>query len=144
MTAGRRVERGRTVSRWVMAAIYGLAGILHLVLTDTFVAIVPDWVPAPREVVLATGVCEVLGAAGLLIPRLRKFAGIMLAAYAICVFPANLHHAIDHVAIHGQALGWGYHAPRLALQPVLVWWALFCAGVIDWPFRPAADPQRTG
>ena len=144
MTAGRRVERGRVASRWVMAAIYGLAGILHLVLTDVFVAIVPDWVPAPQTVVLATGVCELLGAAGLLIPRVRKFAGIMLAAYAACVFPANLHHAIDHVAIGGQALGWGYHAPRLALQPVLVWWALFCAGVIDWPFRPAADPQRTG
>ena len=144
MTAGRRVERGRTVSRWVLAAIYCLAGILHLVAAGTFVAIVPGWVPAPEEVVLATGVCELLGAAGLLIPRLRKFAGIMLAAYAVCVFPANIHHAIDHVAVHGSAFGWGYHAPRLALQPVLVWWALFCAGVIDWPFRPAADPQRTG
>jgi hypothetical protein len=34
---------------------------------------------------------------------------------------------------------WLYHGPRLAFQPVLMWWALFCAGVIDWPFRARAD-----
>ena len=32
---------------------------------------------------------------------------------------------------------WWYHAPRLALQPVLVWWALFAGGVADWPLRGA-------
>ena len=53
-TAGRRIERGRIVSRWVLAAVYCLAGILHLVLTDAFVAIVPDWVPAAQNVVLVT------------------------------------------------------------------------------------------
>lgn len=42
--------------------------------------------------------------------------------------------AIDHVAIGGPALGWWYHGPRLALQPVLVWWALFAGGVVTWPF----------
>ena len=64
MSLSRRNKRGRIVSRWVMAAIYFLAGILHLVLTETFVAIVPDWVPAPQTVVLVTGVCELLGAVG--------------------------------------------------------------------------------
>ena len=42
---------------------------------------------------------------------------------------------MDGIAIGGNRLGWGYHAPRLAFQPVLVWWALFCSRVIDWPFR---------
>jgi len=41
-----------------------------------------------------------------------------------------------------MTLGWGYHAPRLALQPVLVWWALFCAGVVDWPWRGANPALR--
>jgi hypothetical protein len=31
--------------------------------------------------------------------------------------------------------GWWYHGLRLALQPVLVWWALFCANGTDWPWR---------
>lgn len=58
----------------------------------------------------------------------------MLAAYAVCVFPANIKHAVDSIAIGGVRLGWWYHAPRLLLQPVLVWWALYCAKVIDWPW----------
>jgi hypothetical protein len=29
---------------------------------------------------------------------------------------------------------WWYHGPRLALQPVIVWWALYCGNVISWPF----------
>jgi hypothetical protein len=31
--------------------------------------------------------------------------------------------------------GWAYHAPRLAFQPVFVWWALFAGDLVDWPWR---------
>jgi len=127
-------ERGRAISRWVLAAAYLLVGIIHLRSPDAFLPIVPGWVPWPRETILATGICEIAGAAALLTARLRRLAGIMLAAYAVCVYPANIKHAIDHVAIGGPALGWWYHGPRLALQPVLVWWALFAGGVVAWPF----------
>jgi uncharacterized membrane protein len=119
--------------RWLMAAFYATAGIVHLRAPDAFLPIVPDWVPEPREVVLITGLCELAGAAGLLIPQLRKFAGVMLALYAICVFPANLKHAFYHIEAPHLPSSWAYHAPRLILQPVLVWWALFCSGVIAWP-----------
>jgi uncharacterized membrane protein len=51
--------------------------------------------------------------------------------------PANITHAIENVPIGGVRLSWWYPAPRLALQPVLVWWALFCAGVVDWRWRKA-------
>lgn len=127
-------ERGRAISRWVLAAAYLLVGIIHLRSPDAFLPIVPGWVPWPRETILATGICEIAGAAALLTARLRRLAGIMLAAYAVCVYPANIKHAIDHVAIGGPALGWWYHGPRLALQPVLVWWALCAGGVVAWPF----------
>ena len=70
-------------------------------------------------------------------PRTRWLAGLMLAIYAVCVFPANLHHALDHVTVPGLPSSWWYHAPRLAFQPVFVWWALYAGGVIDWPFRRA-------
>ncbi len=132
---GSRRERWRTALRWVLAAIYLVAGCFHLRNTAAFVSIVPDWVPEPYDTVIATGCCEILGAAALVTTRLRRLAGIMLALYAVCVYPANLKHALDGVAIGGTRLGWGYHAPRLALQPVLVWWALFCGQIIDWPFR---------
>ncbi len=131
---GAGAERWRSGLRWALAAIYLAAGVFHLRDTAAFVSIVPDWVPDPHATVIATGCCEILGAAALITVRLRRLAGIMLALYAVCVYPANIKHAVDGIAIGGTRLGWGYHAPRLALQPVLVWWALFCGQVIDWPF----------
>jgi len=95
----------------------------------------PAPVPFPALVVFATGVCELLGAIGLFTARYRLAAGIALAAYAVCVYPANIKHAIDGLsAVGATTAAWCYHIPRLAFQPVFVWWALYAGGVIDWPF----------
>jgi uncharacterized membrane protein len=89
----------------------------------------------PHEVIVATGICELAGAAALLTGRFRGAAGIALAAYAICVYPANVKHAVDSLSGPGvPQLGWWYHVPRLAFQPVMVWWGLFAGGVVQWPF----------
>jgi uncharacterized membrane protein len=124
--------------RWAMALFYAAAGIVHLTSPDAFLPIVPDWVPAPRDVVLITGVCELAGAAALLTRRLRTAAGATLALYAVCVFPANVKHAFYDVQIPGLPTSWWYHAPRLALQPVIVWWALYCSGATNWPMARRA------
>ena len=141
-------ERWRTALRLLLAVIFFIAGVLHIAHPRPFVNIVPDWVPMAYQVVIVTGVCEVLGAFGLLIPRLRRLAGIMLALYAVCVFPANVKHAIHDLTIGGPgALGWGYHGPRLPFQLVIIWWCLFAGSVIDWPFRdrsptdPSSEPH---
>ena len=120
--------------RGLMVAFYLAAGIVHLRSPAGFLPIVPGWVPYPRETVLLTGVAELAGAAGLLMPRLRHAAGVALALYALCVFPANIKHAVDGVVLGGVRLGWGYHLPRLLFQPVLIWWALFVGEVTRWPF----------
>lgn len=129
-----RARRGRTILRGVLVVFYALAGWLHLRSAHTFEQIVPPWVPWPHDVVLGTGLAELLGAAGLIITPVRRAAGIGLAAYALCVWPANFYHAFAHVAIDGVALGWGYHAPRLLFQPVLIWAALYAGEVTGWPF----------
>ena len=120
--------------RWLMSAFYFSAGVTHLTAPDRFLPIMPDWVPYPHDVVILTGMCEIAGSIALLTGRLRWWAGVMLALYAICVFPANVKHAVMDVHVPPLPDSWWYHAPRLAAQPILVWWALFCAGVIDWPF----------
>jgi len=107
--------------RWLMAAFYLAAGIAHLRAPDAFLPIVPGWVPAPREVVIVTGVAELAGALGLLVPRLRYAAGIGLALYALCVWPANIKHALEAIDIPPLPTSWWYHGPRLSLQPVLIW-----------------------
>lgn len=127
----------RRAMRWLMAAFYLAAGVLHLSRPEAFLPIMPAWVPSPREIVLLTGFAEIAGAIGLLIPRLRKAAGWGLAAYALCVFPANIKHAFEGIAIPSLPQSWWYHGPRLVLQPVLIWWALFAAGITDWPRRQA-------
>lgn len=130
-------ERLRVGLRWVLAAFYLAAGVLHLRSPAAFLPIVPDWAPMPRELVLFTGVCEVAGAAALLVPRLRRLAGLMLALYAVCVFPANIKHAVYNVHVDALPSSLWYHVPRLLFQPVLVWLALFCGEWVTWPFRRA-------
>lgn len=129
-----RAGRWRAWARMVLALAFALVGLIHLKSPDGFLPIMPAWVPAPRLVVILTGVCELFGAAGLLLPPTRRLAGIMLATYAVCVFPANIKHAVDHVAVGGVVLGPWYHVPRLLFQPVIVWWSLFAGEVVDWPF----------
>jgi uncharacterized membrane protein len=126
---------GRAVARWILAVFYLAAGIFHLSVPDPFLAITPDWVPFPHAVILGTGLCEIAGAAALLTQSLRYAAGIAFALYAVCVFPANIKHAFEGVPAVQMQLGWWYHAPRLAFQPVLVWWSLFAGEVVTWPFR---------
>jgi uncharacterized membrane protein len=125
----------RAVMRWMLAALFVAAGIGHLAATDKFLAITPSWVPFAPQVIVATGVCELAGSVALLTRPLRWWAGVAFAAYAICVWPANFKHAIDGIALPPIPNSWLYHGPRLALQPVIMWWSLYSAEVIDWPWR---------
>ncbi|MBY0301554.1 MAG: DoxX family protein [Sphingomonas ginsenosidimutans] len=121
--------RARSIGRVLLIAFYALAGVAHLVVTDAMVRIVPAWVPMPHAVVIATGLCELAGAAALVTHRWRRAAGWALAAYALCVWPANAHHAIIDLS-RGTGLPIWYHAPRLALQPAIIWWALWASGAV--------------
>lgn len=116
----------RTALRWLLALFYAAAGVIHLAKPAPFLGIMPPWVPMPELVVALTGIAELAGAAGLLQPwsaPLRRAAGWGLAAYALCVWPANLQHMLNDLARPDHGLGLGYHVPRLAFQPVLIWLA---------------------
>jgi uncharacterized membrane protein len=129
------LDRLRLVFRLLLAAIYLAAGALHLSSPDGFVTIMPPGIPFPHQIVLFTGACEVAGAVGVLAPATRWWAGVMLALYALCVWPANIYQALWHVHAPPLPDSWWYHGPRLAFQPVMIWWALFAGGVTAWPFR---------
>ena len=120
---------GRRLARWLLIAFYGVAGVAHLVVTDAMVRITPDWVPHPHAVVIATGLCELAGVVGLMTTRWRRAAGWALALYALCVFPANVKHAIHDLSTH-TGLGWSYHGPRLPAQPLIIWWSLWASGAV--------------
>ena len=129
------LQAARLTLRLILAAAYFAAGVLHLAYPGPFLGITPGWVPWPQAVIAATGVAEIAGAVALAgVPRLRRAAAVGLALYAVCVFPANIKHALAAAAAQGAGAWWPYHGPRLAVQPVIVWWALFAGGVTDWPF----------
>jgi uncharacterized membrane protein len=129
----------RTTLRWLLGLLYLAAGWFHLTAPEPFLTIMPAWVPAPDVVVYWTGLAEVAGALALLQPfgpLLRKAAGWGLAAYALCVWPANFNHLALDLAKEDGGWGLAYHIPRLAAQPLLIWAGLWTGGVTDWPFRP--------
>jgi uncharacterized membrane protein len=126
----------RMAMRWILATFYSAAGVAHLLVPEKLLLITPGWVPFPREVIIATGVFEIVASIALLShTQLRWWAGVSMALYALCVWPANVKHAIDGIDMPYIGSSWWYHGPRLALQPAIVWWALFSAEVIDWPRR---------
>ncbi len=122
----------RAALRLILAAFYTYAGYMHVVRPEPFLSITPAMVPYPEAVVYWTGIAEILGAIAPLQPfeiRLRQAAGIGLALYALCVWPANINHFAMDMARADGGLGLAYHVPRMFAQPLLILWALWASEV---------------
>lgn len=78
-----------------LAGIFAVSGAVHLVKPEVYEPLMPKIVPAHREVILASGVVELLCAAGLLHPRTRRVAGWASAGVLLAVYPANFKMAND-------------------------------------------------
>jgi uncharacterized membrane protein len=66
------------------------------------IEMVPPYFSRPDLLVSVTGVLEVVGAIGLVIPALAPYAALGLAFMLIAIFPANVHAARKHLAIAGR------------------------------------------
>ena len=66
-------------------------GITHFTNPDFFVAIMPPWIGWHLQIVYISGVFEILGAIGILVPKTRQWAGNGLLLLVVCVSPANVH-----------------------------------------------------
>jgi uncharacterized membrane protein len=139
-----RQGMARATMRVVLALFFAAAGIAHLYAPDKLLAITPSWVPYAPQVVLLTGVCEIIGALALITKPLRWWAGVAFAVYALAVWPANFKHALDGIVIAGLPSSWWYHGPRLLAQPVIIWAVMYAGEVIDWPWRKtgSSNPQQ--
>jgi uncharacterized membrane protein len=131
------------VSRWKRALLWLLAGAMifigigHFYDPEPFVRIVPDYLPAPLALVYISGVFEVLGGVGLLIPRSRRAAAWGLIALYVAVFPANLHMALNDIQLDPDNPMPGWVAwVRLPFQALFIAWA-YWLGRPD----PVAEPK---
>ncbi len=123
--------RLKPVLRALLAVTMVVAGVLHFVFTDLYVAIMPSYLPAHLELVYVSGVFEILGGLGLLIRRTRRAAAWGLVLLYICVFPANLNMAINEIQPSGGDIPPVLMWVRLPFQLLFIAWAW-------WMTRP--DP----
>ncbi|MEP6781241.1 MAG: hypothetical protein ABJC26_15195 [Gemmatimonadaceae bacterium] len=107
---------------YLLSAIFLVIGVTHFVAPHSFERIVPAWVPDARMAVIFSGVAEVAGGIGLLIPATRRLAGWCLIALLIAVFPANIHMLQLARNAHESALNIAILWIRLPFQPLLIWW----------------------
>lgn len=109
-----------TTLLYLMAALYGFAGISHFRNPKFFLKITPPWVPSPEKVNIFVGAVEIFLAIALLFPTTRTYAIYGIIALLIAVFPANFFH-------FQKARRKGKHvlatAIRLPIQAFLIWWA---------------------
>jgi uncharacterized membrane protein len=124
--------RGNHLDAWPAAVRTGLAMMFLFTATahfvpgvrETMVEMIPASIPFPRFIVAFTGVCELLGAAGLLLPSTRRVAAWTLILFLIAVFPANVRAAREGMMIGGKPAT--PLVPRTAMQGVfigLLWWS---------------------
>jgi len=109
-------------SQRLLALAFTAAGTLHFVRPRMYEEIMPGYLPAHHELVLASGAAEIASALAVLYPRTRRLGGLCLAVTLAAVFPANVHMALhpDRYPDFAPALLWA----RLPIQPLLVWWVL--------------------
>jgi len=103
-----------------LGAFFLFAGTMHFLKPRPYVAIVPDALPRKREIVFASGVAELAGGAGVLVPRTRRLAGWWLIATLLAIFPANVNMAVnaERYRVVPEPLLW----VRLPLQGALIAW----------------------
>jgi uncharacterized membrane protein len=111
-----------SVSRRLLAVFFVGSGVNHFVAPRFYRAMVPPpLADEAKRVVEVSGVAEVLGGLGVLLPRTRRLSGVGLVALLAAVFPANLYMASAPERFD-KLPRWALFA-RLPLQPLMMWWA---------------------
>jgi len=121
------------LGRVLMAALYVAAGAGHFIVTRVYMRIMPDYLPAHREIVLLSGAAEIAGGLGLLIPPTRRTAAWGIILLLIAVLPANVW-MVQHPERYPNIPLWASWI-RLPLQLALIAWA--------WQYtQPEPTPAR--
>lgn len=112
-------------TRWAVAAMFLFTGMAHFTRARHGMArMVPRGFGNSMAMVYFTGVCEIAGAIGLLIPRTRALAGVCLVLLLIAMFPANVKAAREKLNVAGRPAT--PLVPRTVIQIVfigLIWWS---------------------
>ncbi|MEL6262376.1 MAG: hypothetical protein AAFR12_15055 [Cyanobacteria bacterium J06626_6] len=119
------LNRNKDILRGILAICMIVAGILHFVVPEPFIKIVPSILPAPGFLVYLSGAIEILLGIGLTTSDIavRSLSAWGLIALFVAVYPANLNMAFNHIKLEEIPDSWWLHGPRLPFQFVLIAWA---------------------
>jgi len=117
VVAGKKIGR---IGTWIVIALFTTSGVLHLVNPSAFLWLMPEWTPFVTELIIISGVAELLAALGLAL-RLR-WAPIFTTLVLLGVWPANWWFALDVLSQDDLWLAIAAWA-RLPLQIPLILWA---------------------
>jgi len=122
-----RLARFKRPLLYLMGPLYVVAGLLHFVVPELYVQIIPPILPAPLALVYLSGLAEIGVGIGVLLPRTRQYAAWATIALLVAIFPANIYMATSGVVVAGMPGGGDPSAfgrwARLPLQGVLILWA---------------------
>ena len=113
------------LSLFSLALLFVGAGINHFLNADLYLKIMPPMLPWPKELIYISGVFEVIGGTGILIPKFRRLFGWGLIALLIAVFPANIYMAIEADQFPNFPM-WAILL-RVPFQFVFIAWVYFSA-----------------
>ncbi len=110
---------------WWTSLRFALAGMFLLTSSahwgrrrQDLVRMVPPFFAHPGLIVSVSGVLEILGAAGLMVPSTARYAAAGLCLMLLAMFPANVYAARRHLSIGGKRVM--QLVPRTILQIVFV------------------------
>jgi uncharacterized membrane protein len=105
----------------IPGALFIAAGAMHFIRPAMYETIVPPQLGHAGALVMVSGLAEIAGGLGLMIPRMRRAAGIGLIVLLVAVWPANIYMALDAKHFAALAPAWILWA-RVDLQVALIWW----------------------
>jgi uncharacterized membrane protein len=121
----KRLVSWRDSGRWALAVMLLFTASAHFTsMRHDLARMVPQWVPNPDLVILLTGILEIAGAVGVLLPSTRAVAGVCLCLLFTAMFPANVKAAREGLRIgESPATALGLRVPMQILFIWLAWWS---------------------
>ena len=113
------------IGRASMAVMLIVTGVSHFTNTEQMVDMMPDFMPAKREMIYFTGVCELLAVVGLIWGKTARLASILLIIFFVLVLPANIAGSLKSVQFAGMEYGPLYLLFRIPLQIFFIWWVWY-------------------
>jgi uncharacterized membrane protein len=114
--------------RIAMCAMLFFTALGHVMFPTGMAMMIPPFIPFRLELVYFTGLLEVAGGIGLLLPKFRRISAILLITFFVLITPANIYAAMHHIDLQKASYdgnGPAYLWFRLPLQLFFIAWVWY-------------------